>query len=273
MSSIRARLLDSYVMPSVRQQVLDAFTSLESRTGLRVFRLRDIVVEVRNHNRALSEQTVRTYVTSVMCANAPIHHANHTDDLVRVERGMYRRTSVDSASETEFSPSAKPADPTQPVEDVEVGIIHDGDWYWEGHVQASVVSGLATSGWRVLAVADTQSRAAGTDIVAEKDGRRLHVEVKGYPSNTYARGGKQGEPKPHHPASQARQFFAGALMKAAMLRGDHPEDAIAIALPAFETYSSLVRRVSSTLASSFIEVIWVEESGDVRFDSIEPERG
>ena len=38
-----------------------------------------------------SRTTIRTQVGSVMCANAPVHHLNHTDDLVRVGHGIYRR--------------------------------------------------------------------------------------------------------------------------------------------------------------------------------------
>ncbi len=249
-------------MASIRQQVLDAFFRLEKRTQLTVFRLRDVVAEVLNSNPQLTEQTVRTYVTSVMCANAPVHHANHTNDLLRVERGMYRRMFDGDVSESDsHTPVAYSAEWTSVSESP------DPDWYWEGHVQASVISGLATTGWRVLAVADTQSRAAGTDIVAETDGKKLHVEVKGYPSSTYARGDRKGQPKPTYPATQARHWFAGALMKAAMLRGDHPDDHVAMGLPAFETYSSLVGRVADTLAASSIDVIWVDQTGEITFES------
>ena len=204
-----------------------------------------------------------------MCENAPVHHANHTDDLLRVDRGMYRRLAIDEVHEpvlssvtashgiAKVSPVSEPADP---------------DWFWEGHVQSYVVSGLASSGWRIVSVANTQTRATGTDVVAEKDGRRLHVEVKGYPSSTYARGDRRGQPKPTHPATQARHWFAGALLKAAMLRGDHPSDGVAIGLPVFETYLSLVRRISSTLLVASIDLIWVDQSGDVRFERIAADR-
>ena len=244
-------------MASVREQVLGAFSRLEARTGLTVFRLRDVVAEVRNENPDLPEVTVRTYVTSVMCANAPVNHANHTDDLFRVDRGMYRRTLTAELSK----PTSTAPPPENPISEP-----NDPDWYWEGHIQASIVSGLATIGWRILAVADTQSRATGTDVIAERDGTKLHVEVKGYPSSTYARGDRKGQLKPTHPATQARQWFAGAFMKSAMLRGGHPDDAVAIGLPDFETYSSLFRRVSDTLEAASIEVIWVDQSGDVSFE-------
>jgi hypothetical protein len=37
-----------------------------------------------------------------------------------------------------------------------------------------------------------------------------------------------------------------------MLRGDHPDDDVAIALPMFKTYESLAKRVEPTLSSSRI---------------------
>lgn len=136
-------------------------------------------------------------------------------------------------------------------------------WYWEGEVQATIVTYLATSGWRILAVTDTASRAAGTDIVATRDGRTLHVEVKGYPSAVYATGERKGQLKPTHPATQARQWFAGALLKAAMIRGDTSDDLVAIGLPRFETYENLVARCALVLERSEIEVIWVDSDGRI----------
>jgi len=37
-----------------------------------------------------AESTIRTHVTSRMCANAPNHHAVTYDDLVRTDGGRYR---------------------------------------------------------------------------------------------------------------------------------------------------------------------------------------
>lgn len=110
-------------------------------------------------------------------------------------------------------------------------------------------------------------------MIAERDGRKLHVEVKGYPSSTYERGDRKGQPKPTHPATQARQWFAGASLKAAMLRGDHPDDDVAIGLRAFETYVSLVRRGAMALATSSVDVIWVNQNGEFTFDRLGVDEG
>lgn len=140
-----------------------------------------------------------------------------------------------------------------------------GDWRWEGAVQASIVSQLARDGWSIRSVADTAARAVGTDIVAFKNGQSLRVEVKGYPTSVYARGERKGEPKPTHPATQARHWYAGALLRAAIERGDHPTDLVAIGLPDAETYRNLVTRTQLVLLRSQIDVIWVHGAGVVEF--------
>lgn len=55
-------------------------------------------------------------------------------------------------------------------------------WYWEGNVQARVVSYLAYNGYKIQNVANTAPREPGKDILAvTPDGCELWVSVKGYP--------------------------------------------------------------------------------------------
>jgi hypothetical protein len=49
-------------------------------------------------------------------------------------------------------------------------------------VQAALIGHLAAANWRIRRAADTRSKEHGTDVVAERDGRLPHVEVKGWPS-------------------------------------------------------------------------------------------
>lgn len=74
-----------------RDAVLDAFTRLERRHGRTTFQLEEVVAETLAHDRQYKESTVRTHVTSRMCVNAPENHASVYGDLIRVDRGMYRR--------------------------------------------------------------------------------------------------------------------------------------------------------------------------------------
>jgi hypothetical protein len=77
--------------PTCRDEILGAFQRLERRHGRKAFDLQDIVQEVQRATDAFQESTIRTHVTSVMCAQAPVNHANASNDLDRVGRGRYRR--------------------------------------------------------------------------------------------------------------------------------------------------------------------------------------
>jgi len=75
---------------SCRPEVLSAMTSLERRHAREEFALAEIVAEVLANSMGYTEATIRTHVTSVLCANASAHHATRYPDLERVDRGMYR---------------------------------------------------------------------------------------------------------------------------------------------------------------------------------------
>jgi len=243
-------------VPTCRDAVLEAMSNLEVRSGKKVFRLQEIVNEVLRSTDRYPEVTIRTQISSVMCANAPVHHANHTNDLERVGHGLYMRREP-------------PESPDPAVADV--GIMADlrpvGDeraWYWEGNVQNRFASFLLEEGWSIVSTADTSTREMGPDIQATQGHRRLFAEVKGYPTTTYARGPKVGQPKPTNPTTQARHWYAGALLSAALARDSHPDSEIAIVLPMFGTYESLIRRTRTTLDASRIVVFLMDELGACR---------
>lgn len=76
---------------SCRDAVLAACARLERRHGRDAFDLADIVAETIVGAPAFAESTIRTHVTSRMCADAPDHHGTVYPDLERVARGRYRR--------------------------------------------------------------------------------------------------------------------------------------------------------------------------------------
>ena len=137
------------------------------------------------------------------------------------------------------------------------------DWFWEGNVQASLVAHLELEGWDITNQADTASREHGIDIVAVRHGKRLSVEVKGFPSTTYARGERAGQPKPTQPASQARQWFSHALLSVMLMRHKQPDAVIALAFPDYPTYRSLVDRTDLSLDLLGVGVFFVQEGGAV----------
>ena len=72
-----------------REAVLESMRALVRRSGRQVFKVEEIVQEVLAHH-AFKENTVRTHITSRMCADAPDHHGTVYADLDRVGHGLYR---------------------------------------------------------------------------------------------------------------------------------------------------------------------------------------
>lgn len=134
----------------------------------------------------------------------------------------------------------------------------------EATVQSFVISHLVSQGWQIHRVADTASREQGIDILAARDGRILAVEVKGFPGTAYADPRRSGETKKSTPATQARVWFAQAILKAMLTRGDHPEYDLAIAVPDASTYRSLHQRTSASLGQLGITTMFVTAEGHVR---------
>jgi hypothetical protein len=137
----------------------------------------------------------------------------------------------------------------------------EADWYWEGNVVVALARALAADGWTVRRTADTGRREQGVDLVAELGRRVLMVEVKGYPTTTYARGPKAGQPKPTLPANQARQWFSHALLECLLTRSKFPDAEIAMAFPQMETYLRLIERTRPSLVRLGFGVYVVASDG------------
>jgi hypothetical protein len=136
-------------------------------------------------------------------------------------------------------------------------------WYWEGNVQASVARFLVAAGWTIESAADTASRQRGIDLVATKAGRRLAVEVKGYPGTVYARGARAGQPKPTAPTTQARHWFAQALLTAVLVGGSEERADVAIAFPDMPRFRDLITRSEWALRRLGVCVFLVGEGSEV----------
>lgn len=127
-------------------------------------------------------------------------------------------------------------------------------WYWEGNVVSRLVSWLANRSYSIRSVADTAARSAGKDIVATTpDGKELWITVKGYPEN--------------RSNTQARHYFAGALLDVALYRSEGTDAEVAIALPdGFATYVNLAARITWLRNAVPFTIYWVDESGSVRHE-------
>jgi hypothetical protein len=140
---------------------------------------------------------------------------------------------------------------------------HAKDWAWEGNVQSRVVSHLTGTSWHVIAVADTARREPGADIIAEREGSRLLVEVKGWPGTTYARGERAGQAKPTQPTLQAAHWFAEGLITL-IRRGKAPGTQLALALPDKPRYRTLLSEAGWALDRLEILVYLVTADGSVQ---------
>lgn len=137
------------------------------------------------------------------------------------------------------------------------------EWFWEGNVVKTVCIYLQQQGWTIEKTADTESREAGVDIQASKDGEVLLVEIKGYPSTVYQRGAKKGLPKITNPSTQARHWYSEVLLSALLRQSANPTATVAIAFPEFPVFTGLVRRTRQALARLGIVIYLVKESGEI----------
>ncbi len=136
-------------------------------------------------------------------------------------------------------------------------------WHTEASVQALVVSALESSGWQILSQANTATKERGVDVEAKKDGATVGIEVKGFPTRTYADPRRAGETKPTQPSTQAGHWYSQAVLAAMRLRTRHPEYRSVIAIPDFPRYRQLFSETRSSLDAASIEVWWVAHSGVV----------
>jgi hypothetical protein len=80
----------SRLADSARKEILVAAHRLASRSSDGSFTLMEILTELRRTGTQYTESTIRTHVTSRMCADSPDHHGTTYDDLERMDRGRYR---------------------------------------------------------------------------------------------------------------------------------------------------------------------------------------
>ena len=129
-------------------------------------------------------------------------------------------------------------------------------WSWEGNVQAVVADYLSQQGWTVHRTADTAAREPGKDIEAKREGTVLWVTVKGFPLA-----------QPH---TQARLWFADAILDVVRYRQEDAAVLIAIALPDSHLYQRWQERTAWFQRVAPFDYLWVGEDGTVRYDPGRP---
>jgi hypothetical protein len=75
---------------TARDEVLAAARRLSGASPDGTFTIDEVLSRLREEGTAYAASTIRTHVSSRMCANAPDHHAIVYHDLFRVSEGRYR---------------------------------------------------------------------------------------------------------------------------------------------------------------------------------------
>lgn len=73
--------------------MLAAAKALAASSADGTFTVEEVVDYLRRRDTEFAESTIRTHVTSRMCANAPDNHGSVYGDFVRVDRGRYALNS------------------------------------------------------------------------------------------------------------------------------------------------------------------------------------
>lgn len=186
--------------------------------------------------------------------------SNREPFLTRLDRGLFRRATAEDLARWQANRSSGADLAERPVTSA---IAPGFEWFTEEHTQNLLVDWLLGDGWTIVSTANTATREHGVDVVAERDGTRLGVEVKGYPSRFYVAGLRKGLLKPTPPNEQAKKWFAHALVPAMRLRTREPQSQSVVCFPDFPVYRSLHAETASSLRAARIEVWLVTEGGSV----------
>lgn len=180
--------------------------------------------------------------------------------LTKLDRGLFRRARPE---EIEGWRADVPAPAVTPLPSVPAVGDPASEWHTEENTQRLLVEWLAGEGWTIVRTANTAAREHGLDVVAERDGQRLGVEVKGYPSRFYVAGPKKGQVKTSTPKEQAKKWYAHALVPAMRLRMQEPDSLSVMCFPDFPVYRELYADTAVSLRAASIEVWLVSQDGGV----------
>lgn len=235
------------------------------------FTQQEILSWFRRHLPDRKPESIRAHISGATSNAAPSARgafASRTPLITRIRHGEYVRFAGDPSNGAADRPTPLPSDPTAtdaaPTRAATASTVVTDEWYSEADVQSHIVAGLSAAGWRVRSVADTATKERGYDIVAERDGQTLAVEVKGYPSRSYADPRRVGERKKTPPSTQAGVWYASAILTAMRTRHAHPDWLCAIGLPDVPRYRNLFVETTASLSACGIQLLWVEEDGQMR---------
>lgn len=150
------------------------------------------------------------------------------------------------------------------------------DWFHESNVSRVLVNYLREQGYKITKDNTKNIAAKGIDIIAEKDGKRELIEVKGYPSIYYkdAEKQKKGEKKKTKPELQCAHWFDDCL-STTIKNYRSKDEIIAMAFPACARYEKqMYMRQAYFIDNNLdIKIYFVKEDGSVVIDNMNRKLG
>ena len=227
-----------------------AFTSQEALSWFR-----------RHAPDKANERTIRTHIRGASWnVGNRSQFSSKEPFLTKLDRGLFRRARPE---EIEGRRADVPVPAIAPMPAAPAKGDPASEWHTEENTQRLLAEWLAGEGWTIVRTANTATREHGLDVVAERDGQRLGVEVKGYPSRFYVTGPKRGQVKTSTPKEQAKKWYAHALVPAMRLRTREPDSMSVMCFPDFPVYRELYADTAVSLRAAAIEVWVVSQDGGV----------
>lgn len=144
---------------------------------------------------------------------------------------------------------------------------YEDEWFEETNVSRKIRDFLVQQDYEITKFCEDK-KERGYDIEAEKDGQKIIMEVKGYPSDKYVSGPYKGEKKPTNPNLQAKHWFGEALLALLIAKSRNPVCKTVIGLPDFRIYRDLLERVKFVMMKLNMGYILVDERGHVEVEGI-----
>ena len=120
-----------------------------------------------------------------------------------------------------------------------------------------LIKHLERDGYNIISFCTGHKR--GTDIVGEKDNRKLLVEVKGARANHNSKIKK----RPYFDSGQIKDHFGKAIVKVLELKSDNENCDVAIAHPDDEAIKKHLNKSIKHLNKLDIIHFWVSKNGNV----------
>ena len=208
-----------------------------------------------------NERTIRTHIRGASWnVDNRSQFSSKEPFITKLARGLFRRARPE---EIEGWRATVPASPAASTSAASAEGDPTSEWHTEENTQRLLVEWLVGEGWTVVRTANTATREHGVDVVVERDGQRLGVEVKGYPSRFYVTGPNRGQVKTSTPKEQAKKWYAHALVPAMRLRTREPDSLSVMCFPDFPVYRELYADTAVSLRAAVIDVWVVSQGGEV----------